>query len=211
MKKKKIVLLILIILSVIFVFPLNVKKQCIEGIAVSSEEQVVVAVRSVHAGDVIYLYMYSNDILQNRIFANFRGTVTVTTTEDDLICIYYDKYKFFYDFDGRFLRREENSADKPATTYKYKIDNAEYIYSQNSFGFETVKKYTANGKMKLIFGGKFLYFKKILMGLIITSFPVLFIYILIFYPFRTKKITTEDIEKMVISLQKGKENEKKSE
>ncbi|WP_432650618.1 hypothetical protein [Huintestinicola sp.] len=119
-RKKKIGLCIIIVLCAVFFFPLYVKKQFVQGIAVSSNDKLAVAVDSVISGESVYLYIYSDDKLQGIRTLTFRGGIGEMTTENDLICIYHENLKFIYDFDGVLLRKETTEIDHPLWLHEFK-------------------------------------------------------------------------------------------
>lgn len=201
-KKRMRTLAIIFFICMVTFYPLIVKKQHhIQGIAASNQGNLAVAVRSVHSGGTVYLYIYSenNKLQKTVLLLNFRGGIDAIREEDDFISIYYGTSRYIYDYNGEYLIKESYDAEIPQSLFECSSGDDKYVYSQNSMGFEKVTKYTADGKSKAVFGGTFLYFKKLLWSFVPTAFLIAIAYKII-YPDAVWDYSSEDLQEIDAKL-----------
>ncbi len=181
-KAKRNVLIVETVLCLVFFIPFYLRNHLlVAGFVTDSSCNTAVVVNSVVGGRYLYLYIYDNngDLLKFEPI-NIRGGVEAVTCEEDMICMHQYSHKYFYNFNGERVKREENDGyNIPSFEREKKIGNYVYKYSVNPIGLETVKMYTDENVVTLFSGVSFL-IAKLFEGCLIGIFLILFVFVIIF-------------------------------
>lgn len=185
-KAKKIVLTAEVVLCLVFFIPFYLRNQLlVAGFVTDSSCSTAVAVNDPINGEYHHLYIYdkNGDLIKYETIRNIRGGVEAVTCEDDMICMHQYSRKFFYNFNGEFVKREENDGyNMPSFEREKKVGNYVYKYSVNPLGLETVKMYSGNNSVTL-FSGEAFWAAKLFVGSLIGVSLILFVFVIIFYGF----------------------------
>lgn len=147
-KAKRNVLIVETVLCLVFFIPFYLQNQLsVAGFVTDSSRSTAVVVNDPINGDLI----------KYETIRNIRGGVDSVTCEDDMICMHQISRKFFYNFNGERVKREENDeCIFPPLEREKKVGNTVYKYSVNPIGLETVKMYTDENVVTLFSGVSFL-------------------------------------------------------
>jgi len=190
-KAKKIVLTAEVVLCLVFFLPFYLQNQLsVAGFVTDSSRSTAVVVNDPINGEYHHLYIYDNngDLIKYETIRNIRGGVDSVTCEDDMICMHQISRKFFYNFNGEFVKREENDeCIFPPLEREKKVGNYVYKYSVNPLGLETVKMYSGNNSVTL-FSGEAFWAAKLFVGCLIGISLILFVFVIIFPEFNKTAI-----------------------
>ena len=189
-KAKKIVLTAEVVLCLVFFLPFYLQNQLlVAGFVTDSSRNTAVVVNDPINGEYLHLYIYDNngDLIKYETIRN-RGGVGSVTCEDDMICMHQISRKFFYNFNGEFVKREENDeCIFPPLEREKKVGNTVYKYSVNPIGLEAVKMYT-DEKVVTLFSGVSFLIAKLFVGCLIGISLILFVFVIIFPEFNKTAI-----------------------
>ncbi len=189
-KAKKIVLTAEVVLCLVFFIPFYLQNQLlVAGFVTDSSGSTAVVVNDPINGEYLHLYIYDNngDLIKYETIRN-RGGVGSVTCEDDMICMHQISRKFFYNFNGEFVKREENDeCIFPPLEREKKVGNTVYKYSVNPIGLEAVKMYT-DEKVVTLFSGVSFLIAKLFVGCLIGISLILFVFVIIFPEFNKTAI-----------------------
>lgn len=181
-KAKRNVLIVETVLCLVFFIPFYLRNHLlVAGFVTDSSCNTAVVVNSVVGGRYLYLYIYDNngDLLKFEPI-NIRGGVEAVTCEEDMICMHQYSRKFFYNFNGERVKREENDGyNIPSFEREKKSGNYVYKYSVNPIGLETEKMYT-DGNVVTLFSGVSFLIAKLFVGCLIGISLILFVFVIIF-------------------------------
>lgn len=176
-KAKKIVLIVETVLCLVFFIPFYLRNHLlVAGFVTDSSCNTAVVVNDALSGGQHYLYIYDNngDLLEYETIRNIRGGIEAVTCEDDMICMHQYSRKFYYNFNGEYVKSEKNDGyDMPSFEREKKIGNSVYKHSVNPVGLETVKMYTDDNAVTLFSGEIFLIAKwlvSVLIGIVLMIF-----------------------------------------
>ena len=190
-KAKRNVLIVETVLCLVFFIPYYLQNQLlVAGFVTDSSRNTAVVVNNPINGEYHHLYIYDNngDLIKYEIIRNIRGGVEAVTCEDDMICMHQYSRKYFYNFNGERVKREENDGyNIPSFEREKKIGNYVYKYSVNPIGLETVKMYTDENVVTLFSGVSFL-IAKLFEGCLIGISLILFVFVIIFPEFNKTAI-----------------------
>ena len=182
-KAKRNVLIVETVLCLVFFIPFYLQNQLsVAGFVTDSSRSTAVVVNDPINGEYLHLYIYDNngDLIKYETIRKIRGGVDSVTCEDDMICMHQISRKFFYNFNGEFVKREENDeCIFPPLEREKKVGNTVYKYSVNPIGLETVKMYTDENVVTLFSGVSFL-IAKLFVGCLIGISLILFVFVIIF-------------------------------
>ena len=189
-KAKKIVLTAEVVLCLVFFLPFYLQNQLlVAGFVTDSSRNTAVVVNDPINGEYLHLYIYDNngDLIKYETIRN-RGGVGSVTCEDDMICMHQISRKFFYNFNGERVKREENDeCIFPPLEREKKVGNTVYKYSVNPIGLEAVKMYT-DEKVVTLFSGVSFLIAKLFVGCLIGISLILFVFVIIFPEFNKTAI-----------------------